>query len=171
MKTVYLSLGSNIGDREHLLQSALDLLHGRDLAIRRVSPLYETEPVGFKQQRAFLNLVVEAETELFPMLLLSRIQKIEMQLGRKRTGPPKGPRTIDIDILLYGASRVHSARLEIPHPRMHERRFVLAPMADLAPDLRHPELRRTMRDLLASIEGQKVRKVDFIARATDGQWI
>src|SRR5262249_5934404 len=144
-----------------MLQSALDRLQAPDLKIQRISPVYETEPVDFKEQRSFLNLVVEAETELFPMMLLSRIQKIEIQLGRRRTGPPKGPRTIDIDILLYGASRVHSARLEIPHPRMHERRFVLAPMTDLAPDLRHPGLRRTMRDLLASLEGQKVRKMDF----------
>jgi len=164
MKTVYLSLGSNIGDREQMLQSAVDRLQSPDLKIHRISPVYETEPVDFKDQRAFLNLVTEAETELFPMMLLSRIQKVEMQLGRKRTGPPKGPRTIDIDILLYGASRVHSARLEIPHPRMHARRFVLAPMVDLAPDLRHPELHRTMRDLLASLEGQKVRKVDFTPR-------
>src|SRR5216684_1859257 len=161
MKTVYLSLGSNIGDREQMLQSAVDRLQSPDLKILRISPVYETEPVDFKQQRAFLNLVAEAETELFPMMLLSRIQKIEMQLGRKRTGQLKGPRTIDIDILLYSASRVHSARLEIPHPRLHERRFVLAPMADLAPDLRHPELRRTMRDLLAGVAGQKIREVDF----------
>jgi len=143
------------------LQSALDRLRGRDRAIQRVSPVYETEPVDFKEQRAFLNLVVEAQTELFPMMLLSRVQKIELQLGRRRAGPPKGPRTIDIDILLYGGARVHSARLEIPHPRMHERRFVLAPMVELSPDLRHPELRRTMRDLLAGLAGQKIRKVDF----------
>jgi len=164
MKTVYLSLGSNIGDREQMLQSALDRLHAPDLTIRRISSVYETEPVDFKQQRAFLNLVAEAETELFPMMLLSRIQKLELQLGRKRTGPPKGPRTIDIDILLYGSAQVHAARLEIPHPRMHERRFVLAPMVELAPDLRHPELHRTMRDLLAGFEGQRVRKVDFTPR-------
>jgi 2-amino-4-hydroxy-6-hydroxymethyldihydropteridine diphosphokinase len=159
VKTVYLSLGSNIGDREHMLQSALDRLHAPDLMIKRISSVYETEPVDFKQQRSFLNLVAEVETELLPMMLLSRLQKIELQLGRKRTSPPKGPRTIDIDILLYGASRIHSARLEIPHPRMHERRFVLAPIVELAPDLRHPELHRTMRELLAGLEGQKVRKV------------
>ena len=162
MKTVYLSLGSNIGDREHFLQSALDRLQAPDLTIKRTSFIYETEPVDFKEQRSFLNLVAEAETELFPMMLLSRVQKIELQLGRKRMGPAKGPRTIDIDILLYGVSRIHSARLEIPHPRMHERRFVLAPMVELAPDLRHPELHRTMRDLLASVEGQKVRKTETV---------
>lgn len=164
MKLVYLSLGSNIGDREHMLQSALDQLRASDLTVKRVSSVYETEPVDFKEQRAFLNLVTEAETELFPMMLLTRIQKIELRLGRRRSGPPKGPRTIDIDILLYGASQVHSGRLEIPHPRMHERRFVLAPMVELAPDLRHPGLRRSMRDLLAGLEGQRVRQVDFTPR-------
>ena len=142
-----------------MLQSALDCLQAPGLTIKRTSSIYETEPVDFKEQRSFLNLVAEAETELFPLMLLSRVQKLEVQLGRKRPGPAKGPRTIDIDILLYGASRIHSARLEIPHPRMHERRFVLAPMVELAPELRHPELRRTMRELLAGLEGQKVRKL------------
>jgi 2-amino-4-hydroxy-6-hydroxymethyldihydropteridine diphosphokinase len=164
VKTIYLSLGSNVGDREQMLQSALDRLRSPDLTIKRISPVYETEPVDFPEQRLFLNLVAEAETDLFPIMLLSRVQKIELQLGRKRTGPPKGPRTIDIDILLYGGFKVHSARLEIPHPRMHERRFVLAPLADLAPDLRHPELRTTIRELLANLEGQKVRRVEFAPR-------
>jgi 7,8-dihydro-6-hydroxymethylpterin-pyrophosphokinase len=95
------------------------------------------------------------------MLLLTRTQRVEAQLGRKRIGPRNGPRSIDIDILFYGRFTVHSARLEIPHPRLQERRFVLAPLADLAPDLRHPTLGRTMRDLLANLEGQKIRKTDF----------
>ena len=160
MKTVYLSLGSNLGDRELMLQSALDRLHTPDLRVVRVSSVYETEPIGFKEQRFFLNLVAEAETDLFPLLLLSRIQKVELQFGRKRSGPPNGPRSIDIDILLYGRATVHSAHLDIPHPRLHERRFVLGPLVELAPDLRHPTLGRTMRDLLANLEGQKIRKVE-----------
>ena len=164
MKTVYLSLGSNIGNRQQMLQSALDRLHTPDLRIQRVSSVYETEPVGYKTQRSFLNLAAEAATELFPLLLLGRIQKVELQLGRKRTGPLNGPRTIDIDVLLYGRFTVRSARLEIPHPRLHERRFVLAPIVELAPDLRHPILGRTMRELLESIEGQKIRKVEFTPR-------
>jgi 2-amino-4-hydroxy-6-hydroxymethyldihydropteridine diphosphokinase len=164
MKTAYLSLGSNIGDREAMLQAALDRLHSSDLVVRRVSSVYETEPVDFKEQRFFLNLAAEVETELFPMMLLTRIQKIELALGRRRAGQAKGPRTIDIDILLYGSSQVQSGRLEIPHPRMHERRFVLAPMVELAPDLRHPALRGTMRELLAAVEGQKLRKVNFTPR-------
>ena len=156
MKTVYLSLGSNLGDREQMLQSALDRLNAPDLRILRVSSVYETEPIGFKEQPFFLNLVAEGETDLFPLMLLGRIQKVELQLGRKRSGPPNRPRSIDIDILLYGRVTVHSAHLDIPHPRLHERRFVLGPLVELAPDLRHPTLGRTMRELLASLEGQKI---------------
>jgi 2-amino-4-hydroxy-6-hydroxymethyldihydropteridine diphosphokinase len=147
-----------------LTTATLDRLHTPDLRIQRVSSVYETEPVGYKAQRSFLNLAAEAETDLFPLLLLGRIQKVELQLGRKRTGPHDGPRTIDIDILLYGRFTVHSARLEIPHPRLHERRFVLTPLSELAPDLRHPTLGRTIRELLASLEGQKIRKVEFTPR-------
>jgi 2-amino-4-hydroxy-6-hydroxymethyldihydropteridine diphosphokinase len=164
VKIVYLGIGSNIGDREQMLQSALDKLQGPGLTIRRVSSVYQTEPMYVKEQRQFLNMVVEAETELFPMMLLSRLQKVELALGRKRAGPPNGPRTIDIDILFYGGFTVHSGRLEIPHPRLHERRFVLAPMVELAPDFRHPQLRRTMRELLAGVEGQCVRKLDMSLR-------
>ena len=156
MKTVYLSLGSNLGDRELMLRSALDRLNAADLRIVRVSSVYETEPVGFKEQPFFLNLVAEGETDLFPLMLLSRIQKVELLLGRKRSGAPNGPRSIDIDILLYGRATVNSARLDIPHPRLHERRFVLGPLVELAPDLRHPTIGRTMRELLASLEGQKI---------------
>jgi 2-amino-4-hydroxy-6-hydroxymethyldihydropteridine diphosphokinase len=155
-KSIYLSLGSNIGDRASNLQAALQQLAAADLRILRVSPAYETEPVEFTAQRWFVNLAAEAETELFPMQLLSRIARVERALGRVRT-IPKGPRTIDIDILLYGRSVVHSAKLEIPHPRMSDRRFVLAPLADLAPDLRHPVTRKTIREMLDAAPKQTVR--------------
>jgi 2-amino-4-hydroxy-6-hydroxymethyldihydropteridine diphosphokinase len=158
LKTVYLSLGSNIGDRERHLREAIAQLTVGGVRVLRVSPVYETEPVDYTDQRWFLNLAVEAETELFPMQLLGRIAKIERELGRVRT-TPKGPRTIDIDILLYGAAKVKTKKLEIPHPRMSERRFVLAPMADLAPDLRHPILGKTVRELLDALKGQKVEPV------------
>ena len=158
MKTVYLSLGSNIGDRGRNLSAALEQLTAEGIAVRRVSPVYETEPVDYTDQRWFRNLVVEAETELFPMQLLSRIARIERELGRVR-GIPKGPRTIDIDILLYGNRVVKSAKLQIPHPRMSERRFVLAPLADLAPDLRHPVSGRSVRELLDAVQCQVVRRV------------
>jgi 2-amino-4-hydroxy-6-hydroxymethyldihydropteridine diphosphokinase len=159
VKTVYLSLGSNIGDRQSNLHTAIDRLAAPGLRILRTSPIYETEPVDYTGQRWFLNLVVEAETELFPMQLLSRIGKIERELGRVRT-LPKGPRTIDIDILLYGKTVVHSATLEIPHPRMAQRRFVLAPLADLAPDLRHPVTRLTVREMLDGAPAEVVRLIN-----------
>jgi 2-amino-4-hydroxy-6-hydroxymethyldihydropteridine diphosphokinase len=164
VKTVYFGLGSNIGDREQMLQSAVDRLQAPDLMVKNVSAVYETEPMGFADQRSFLNMAVEAETDLFPLMLLARIQKIEISLGRKRSGPPNGPRTLDIDILFYGHVTVHSGKLEIPHPRLHERRFVLAPMADLAADLRHPGLHKTMRELLVGVEGQRIRRVEFVPR-------
>jgi 2-amino-4-hydroxy-6-hydroxymethyldihydropteridine diphosphokinase len=127
------------------------------IPVLRESPIYETEPVGYAGQRWFLNMVVEGETALFPMQLLTRTGKIERALGRVRT-VPNGPRTIDIDILLYGDAVVRTPRLEIPHPRMHQRRFVLAPLADLAPGLRHPVLRQTVRQLLDAAPPQTVRR-------------
>ena len=157
MKTVYLGLGSNLGGREDHLQAALDALHAPDLVVRRISPVYETEPVDVREQPWFLNLVVEAETSLFPMQLLARVAKVERQLGRRRS-VPKGPRTIDIDILLYGSAVVRTPALEIPPPRLHERRFVLAPLADLAPELRHPVTRQTVREMLLATVGQAVRR-------------
>jgi 2-amino-4-hydroxy-6-hydroxymethyldihydropteridine diphosphokinase len=158
VKTVYLSLGSNVGDRAGNLRAAIEALPGAGVKVLRVSPVYQTEPVEYTAQAWFLNLVVEAETELFPLQLLARTARIERTLGRVRT-VPKGPRTIDIDILLYGKSVVQSAELEIPHPRMAERRFVLAPLADLAPDLRHPVLQKTIRELLADAPPQTVRRL------------
>jgi 2-amino-4-hydroxy-6-hydroxymethyldihydropteridine diphosphokinase len=157
VKTIYLSLGSNIGDRRARLDAALEGLAAPDLRITRVSPTYETEPVGGPAgQPWFLNLAVEAETDLFPMQLLSRTQKTELSLGRIRS-VVNGPRTIDIDILLYGKAVVRTPRLEIPHPRMHERRFVLVPLADLAPDLRHPVTRRTVREMLEAAPHAVIR--------------
>ena len=156
MKTIYLSLGSNLGDRESNLRAAIERLSAPDLRVLRTSPVYETEPVDYIHQRWFLNLVVEAETSLFPLQLLARTGKIERALGRVRT-VAKGPRTIDIDILLYGAVVVDSAALEIPHPRMAERRFVLAPLADLVPGLRHPVTHQTVREMLDAAPAQMVR--------------
>jgi 2-amino-4-hydroxy-6-hydroxymethyldihydropteridine diphosphokinase len=158
MKTVYLGLGSNVGDRERHLEAALEQLPAPRLRILRVSTTYETEPVDYTDQRWFLNLVVEAETDLFPMQLLSRIVKLERALGRVRT-IAKGPRTLDIDILLYGNAVIRTTTLEIPHPRMAERRFVLAPLAELAPDLRHPLTHKTIREMLDAAPLQAVRRV------------
>ncbi|MFN7996395.1 MAG: 2-amino-4-hydroxy-6-hydroxymethyldihydropteridine diphosphokinase [Bryobacteraceae bacterium] len=160
MKKVYLGLGSNMGDREAMLQAAVLALDSPQFRIRRVSPVYETEPMDVPGQHWFLNLVLEAETDLFPLQLLNRTSKVEAQLGRRRV-TPKGPRTIDIDILLFGHFVVNMPKLEIPHPRFRERRFVLAPLADLAPELRDPVTRRSIRELLGALKGQTVRRVDF----------
>jgi len=159
MKTAYLGLGSNMGDREANLRACIERLQAPDLRVLRVSPVYETEPVDYTGQRWFLNLVVEAGTSLFPMQLLARTARIERALGRVRA-VPKGPRTIDIDILLYSKAVVRSEALEIPHPRMSERRFVLAPLADLAPDLRHPVTHRRVSEMLEAAPPQTVRRVE-----------
>ena len=157
-KLTYLSLGSNIGDRERNLRAAIERLDAPGLRVLRVSPVYETEPVDYTDQPWFFNLVVEAETALFPLQLLARTQKVERVLGRVRT-VPKGPRTIDIDILLYGTAVIHSGKLEIPHPRMAERRFVLVPLHDLAPTLRHPVTRTTVAELLRAAPPAVVRLI------------
>ena len=145
MTDAYLSLGSNIGDREANLRAALDRLQPT-----RVSPLYETEPVDYADQAWFLNLVAEVRTELTPRELLAKTQAIEQDLGRVRT-IAKGPRTIDIDILLFGDTVLRESELEIPHPRMAERRFVLRPLADIAPELQHSITHRTVREMLDAL--------------------
>jgi len=156
VRTVYLSLGSNLGDREGYLREAIARLATPRFTVQRVSHVYETEPVDYLAQPWFLNLVVEGETTLFPLQLLVHTSRIERALGRERS-VPKGPRKLDIDILLYGKAIIRSGRLEVPHPRMAERRFVLAPLAELAPDLRHPATRRTIREMLESAPAQRVR--------------
>jgi 2-amino-4-hydroxy-6-hydroxymethyldihydropteridine diphosphokinase len=157
---VYLGLGSNIGEREVMLRSALDALNGPDLRLLRASGLYETEPVSLREQPWFLNLVAEFETELKPLDLLSRAQRVERELGRERS-IPNGPRSIDIDILLYGDVVMKTVEVEIPHPRYTERRFTLAPLAELNPELRDPVTGRSMPSMLAGLEGQVVRRLDF----------
>jgi 2-amino-4-hydroxy-6-hydroxymethyldihydropteridine diphosphokinase len=160
VKTVYLSLGSNLGDRKRMLESAISLLEGPHFRIRRVSTVYETEPIDLRRQAWFLNLVLEAETDLFPKQLLRRIQRVELELGRRRL-KHKGPRTIDIDILLYGDSVIQSSELVIPHPRLKERRFVLEPLTELSPELRHPISGQTLAELLPATLGQALRRVEF----------
>jgi 2-amino-4-hydroxy-6-hydroxymethyldihydropteridine diphosphokinase len=159
MKRIYLGLGSNLGEREKMLAEAVAALDSPRVRILRLSPVYETEPVGVTGQNWFLNLVAEAETDLFPLQLLHRTSKVEAQLKRHRLAP-NGPRTIDIDILLYSNSVIDTDSLVIPHPRFRERRFVLAPLADLAPNLRDPVSGKSIRDLLTAVKGQVVRRVD-----------
>ncbi|HYL35340.1 MAG TPA: 2-amino-4-hydroxy-6-hydroxymethyldihydropteridine diphosphokinase [Bryobacteraceae bacterium] len=161
MKIAYLSLGSNLGVREDRLRQAMGRLEAAEVHILRRSPVFETEPQDVCDQPWFLNIVIEAETELFPLQLLARIQKIERDLGRQRL-KAGGPRSIDIDILLYGNFIIHTSQLEVPHPRMSQRRFVLEPLAELAADLRHPVTGRTVREMLAAIRDQKVRSTGVI---------
>jgi 2-amino-4-hydroxy-6-hydroxymethyldihydropteridine diphosphokinase len=157
LTTVYLSLGSNLGDRALNLALARKHLEAEDVRILRASSIYETAPRDLTAQPWFLNQVIEAETSLFPRQLLHRVLKVERAMGRKRTAP-KGPRVIDVDILLFGASTVSTPELDIPHPRMAERRFVLEPLAELAPDLRHPVMLKSVRDMLAKVMDQAVRR-------------
>jgi 2-amino-4-hydroxy-6-hydroxymethyldihydropteridine diphosphokinase len=151
MTTVYLSLGSNLGDREKNLRAAIAALLSAGARPTRVSSLYETEPVDFAEQPWFLNCVVEAETLLPPLELLRALRALETQLGSKKQFP-KGPRLLDIDILVYGDAMIDTPELQVPHPRMTQRRFVLAPLAELAPGLRHPSWQGTAAEMLAKLE-------------------
>jgi 2-amino-4-hydroxy-6-hydroxymethyldihydropteridine diphosphokinase len=141
----YLSLGSNIGDREGNLREAVRQLGGIG-RVTGVSSFYETEPVEFTEQPWFLNCAVGLETGLTPQELMSAILGLEKAMGRLRV-QKKGPRVIDIDILLFGDAVLDSVAVTIPHPAMHERRFVLEPLAEIAPEARHPVLNKTMRAL------------------------
>jgi 2-amino-4-hydroxy-6-hydroxymethyldihydropteridine diphosphokinase len=156
-KTAYLGLGSNLGDREANLRRAIELLADADLEVRKQSSLWETAPRDMLDQPWFLNQVIEVETRLFAPVLLGRCMRVEKDMGRTRR-VAKGPRTIDIDILLYGTIPLTAPGLEIPHPRLHERRFVLEPLAEIAPELRHPVLKKTMTELLAKVKDQDVRR-------------
>jgi 2-amino-4-hydroxy-6-hydroxymethyldihydropteridine diphosphokinase len=149
-KLVYLSLGSNLGDREQHVREAISRL--RELGIiKQVSAFFETEPVEVQIEQAwFLNCAVALETELMPLEFLGRMLAVEQSMGRIRM-EPKGPRTIDIDILLFGNDVLDTPELTVPHPAMHQRRFVLEPLAEFAPTLVHPLLKRTVRELLDSL--------------------
>ena len=147
MKTrVYLSLGANLGDREANLRAAIEALPGAGVEVGRISSLYETEPVDYLDQPWFLNCVVEGETKLGALELLHALREIETRMGSKKEFA-KGPRLLDVDILLYGNETIATAELQVPHPRMLERKFVLTPLAEIAPELRHPTWKGTAQEL------------------------
>jgi 2-amino-4-hydroxy-6-hydroxymethyldihydropteridine diphosphokinase len=158
LKTVYIAFGSNLGDRVENLLLARERIVSPHVRLVRASSIYETAPRDVLDQPWFLNQVVAAETTLFPRQLLARLLRIEQEMGRRRT-MDKGPRVIDLDILLFGDTVIHAAGLEIPHPRMADRRFVLEPLAELAPGLRPPRSHHTISELLAHVMDQPVRRL------------
>src|SRR5277367_294282 len=159
MHSIYLSLGSNVGEREANLRSAIAALPVAGIEVKRLSSIYETEPVDYLDQAWFLNCVSEAETELRPHALLGALRSIEAQLGGKKEFA-KGPRKIDLDILLYDSETIATPELQVPHARMLQRRFVLTPLAEIAPALRHPSWPAAAGALLAGLsDPSQVRHV------------
>jgi 2-amino-4-hydroxy-6-hydroxymethyldihydropteridine diphosphokinase len=148
MKKVFLGLGTNLGDREANLKTAVGSIIKNIGTVVRISSVYETEPWGFRTEDLFLNMVVETETGLKPSGLLGRILMIEAEMGRLRGGKGYSSRIIDLDILLYGETIMDTKSLVIPHPKFHERRFVLVPLCEIAPVLVHPVLKKSIKTLL-----------------------
>ena len=159
MTIVYLSLGSNVGDRSQNLRTAIAALDDAGVSVRSISKIYETEPVDYLDQDWFLNCVVEGETALSAAELLQGLRRIEQKMGSAKAFA-KGPRIIDLDILYFGDAMVDVAGLQIPHPRMADRRFVLVPLAEIAPGLRHPVTQKTAAEMLqATSDRSEVREI------------
>jgi 2-amino-4-hydroxy-6-hydroxymethyldihydropteridine diphosphokinase len=157
-KKVYFSLGSNVGERGKNLHTAIAALAEAGVRVTEISSFYETEPVDLPEQPWFLNCVVAGETQVPALELLRALRGIEKQMGSKKL-VPKGPRLIDLDILLYGDETIDTPELQVPHPRMHLRKFVLVPLAEIAPNLKHSSWNGTAADLLAKVvDSSVVRK-------------
>jgi len=160
--TVYLSLGSNLGDRRANLITALNTLK-QNVRIIKISAVYDTAPMENTNQGRFLNIAIEATTALTPRELLKFVKGIEWRMGRNLKAAPNSPRPIDIDILFYGDTIINAPALVIPHPRLHLREFVLAPLAEIAPDFVHPVLNKTIRELQIELgETQDVNRLEGV---------
>jgi 2-amino-4-hydroxy-6-hydroxymethyldihydropteridine diphosphokinase len=158
-RKVYLSLGSNLGDRAKNMRAAIEELPHAGVAVTRVSSFYETEPVDLREQPWFLNCAVEAKTHFDPLMLLRALREIETKMGSKKL-VAKGPRLIDMDILLYGSETIDTSELQVPHPRMLLRRFVLVPLAEIAPTLVHPSWTKTVSEILTTTtDSSEVRRL------------
>jgi len=169
MATAYLSLGSNLGDRAANIARAVAALRARGAHVTQESSLYETEPLELKEQPWFLNGTLEVQTNLSPQQLMQMLLEIEREMGRERL-VHKGPRTIDMDILLYDSAVVKEPRLEIPHPRMAERKFVLVPLAEIAGEMNHPVAMMTIAEMLdATADKSEVRKWPGKANRSKGK--
>jgi 2-amino-4-hydroxy-6-hydroxymethyldihydropteridine diphosphokinase len=157
-KTVYLSLGSNMGEREDRLRQAIEILDREQVAVTKQSSIYETAPQDIADQPWFLNMVVECRTSLLPVQLLNLLLRIEREIGRVRqAGERRGPRPIDLDILLFSDAVIRLPQLTVPHPRMLQRRFVLEPLLEIAPELTFPADGKLLRGYLAATMDQAVR--------------
>ena len=157
MKIAYIGLGTNLGDRKTNLDTALQKMEECGIKVVRNSSIYETEPQDVKNQPLFLNMASAVHSQLLPRQLLKQLLKIERVMGRRRL-IPKGPRPIDLDILLYGSAVIRTAELEVPHPGIAHRRFVLEPLAEIAPDLRHPVIGKTIKEMRDAVLNQYIRK-------------
>ena len=153
MTVAYIGIGSNVGDRVENLRQALEHLDGI-MSLERLSATYETAPRYVLDQPPFLNMAVGGDTPLEPLLLLEQLKKFEIDIGRLPTEERYGPRAIDLDILFYGSDVVNEPGLSIPHPLMAEREFVLRPLADIAPNFRHPVMGRSVAEILSLLEGE-----------------
>jgi len=158
MSIVYLGLGSNLGDRLANLRAAVDAL-GPEVRVLAESGIYETPPWGYTEQPAFLNMALKAETNLEPRALLKHLKNIEAGLGREKSFR-YGPRKIDMDILLYEDRIFSNEMLVIPHPRLHERAFVLVPLADVGAEVKHPVLHKTVTEMLVEVDAGAIHKID-----------
>lgn len=159
MPVVYIALGTNLEPRADHLEKALEIFRSlQDLEVKRVSSIYESKPVGYLDQPDFLNLVFEAETDLLPLDLLDSCQSIEQELGRVRT-IRFGPRTLDVDIVLYGTESIEEERLIVPHPRMQERSFVLLPLQELNPEYVVPGWNKTINKLVAELPQSDLEEI------------